>query len=166
MDFIGLATAFLLQSIARVLSYNLFLRSFAGLHFHPSLDFQNANPRRLLFIGLTTFVLVAFTFNISLRSSQLVMDFITLFAAISLLTKILQSSAYLTKQSPLSSSSLSNLSRYTLDKIGLRGPPWGTPSLLGLISPFSITPACKNLRISRSVFASLIRSLSIEINLS
>ena len=51
MDFIGLATAFLLQSIARVLAYNLFFRSFAGLHFHPSLDFQNVNPSRQWRVG-------------------------------------------------------------------------------------------------------------------
>ena len=44
-------------------------------------------------------------------SSQEVTDFITRSAATSLLTKILQSSAYLTKCRPLISNSLSNLSK-------------------------------------------------------
>ena len=82
------------------------------------------NPKNLLSGGLTTLVLVALTLRNSFLSSHEVTDFITLFALISLLTKILQSSAYLTKRSPLYSNSLSNLSKYTFERIGDSGPPY------------------------------------------
>ena len=101
------------------------------------------NPKKLLFVGLTTFVFVALTFRNNFLSSHEVTDFITLFALISLLTKMLQSSAYLTNRSPLSSNSLSNLSKYIFDNIGESGPPCGTPISVGDVKPFSITPALK-----------------------
>src|SRR5699024_10660903 len=99
------------MSSFRHLSYRLFLLFFVGIHSHFDEFFQYVKPRKLLFVGRTTFVLVALTFRNSFLSSHDVTDFITRFAAISLLTKILLSSAYLTKHSPLSSSSLSNLSK-------------------------------------------------------
>ena len=137
-----------------------------GLHFHPILPFQNVKPRKLLFVGLTILVFVALTFKNSFLSSHHVIDFITLSAAISLFTKMLPSSAYLTKRSPLSSSSLSSLSKYIFDSTGLSGPPCGTPASFGLTSPSSITPAFKNERIRCSISLSFTCSLSIEINLS
>lgn len=47
----------------------------------------------MLLVGLVTLVLLALTFSRSFLSSQLVTDFMTLFAAISLFTNMLQSSA-------------------------------------------------------------------------
>ena len=88
------------------------------------------NPRNLLSGGLTTLVLVALTLRNSFLSSHEVTDFITLFALISLLTKILQSSAYLTKRNPLLYNSLSNLSRYTFERIGDSGPPYADKDIM------------------------------------
>src|SRR5699024_1354293 len=62
-------------------------------HFHFVVPFQYVKPRKLLSEGLTTFVLVALTFRNSFLSSHDVTDFMTRLAAISLLTKMLQSSA-------------------------------------------------------------------------
>ena len=88
------------------------------------------NPRNLLSGGLTTLVLVALTLRNSFLSSHEVTDFITLFALISLLTKILKSSAYLRKRSRLYSNSLSNLSKYTIEKIGESGPPYADKDIM------------------------------------
>src|SRR6056297_1946214 len=105
--------------------FNFFLLSLWGLAVHPFLPFQNPKPRNLLFVGLTTFVLLAFTLRNSFLSSQLTTDFITLFAAFSLFTNRFTSSAYLTNSLPLFSISLSNWSSNILDNIGLMGPPCG-----------------------------------------
>src|SRR5260370_26061791 len=61
---------------------------------------------------------------------------------------MLLSSAYRTKRWPRRSNSRSNSSSTRLLSSGERGPPWGVPSTLGLINPFSITPAFKNARMS------------------
>src|SRR5438309_8964034 len=63
---------------------------------------------------------------------------------------MLLSSAYLTKRCPRRSSSRSSSSSTRLLSSGESGPPWGVPSTLGLTSPFSITPAFKNARMSFS----------------
>src|SRR5439155_20652765 len=52
------------------------------------------------------------------------------------------------------------------DSTGERGPPCGVPSSLGLTSPFSITPACKNARISFSKRLSLTLSAIFASNRS
>ena len=54
---------------------------------------------------------------------QFVIEFRTRFAAFSLLTSIIQSSAYLTKFSPLASSSLSSSFNIILLSNGLKFPP-------------------------------------------
>jgi hypothetical protein len=107
----GIAAALLRKRTGLHFSYSLSFLSFNGLHFHPFVLFQKPNPKNELFVGFVTFVFVALTFRNSFLSSQLVTDFITLSAAFSLLTNMLQSSAYLAKCSPLLSSSWSNLSR-------------------------------------------------------
>ena len=49
---------------------------------------------------------------------------------------------------------------------GVSGPPCGVPSTLGLTSPFSITPAFKNARMSFSSRLSSIRFAMLPISLS
>src|SRR4029077_15764521 len=61
---------------------------------------------------------------------------------------MLQSSAYRTKRCPRHSSSRSSSSSTRLLSSGESGPPCGVPSTLGLTSPFSITPALRNARMS------------------
>ncbi len=89
----GWATALLRKRTSLTLVSSFFLAVSVGLHSQPLVLFQNVKPRKLLFIGLTTLVLVALTFSLSFLSSQLLTDAITLFAAISLLTKMSKSSA-------------------------------------------------------------------------
>src|SRR2546428_13942714 len=73
---------------------------------------------------------------------------------------MLQSSAYRTKRCPRRSSSRSSSSSTRLLSKGESGPPCGVPSTLGLTSPFSITPAFKNARMSFSVL--LLRELLLH----
>ena len=136
----GTATAFLLTSTSLHLEYSLLFLSSIGLHFHPSLDLQNVKPRKLLSLGLTTLVLVAETLRNSFLSSHELIDFITLSADISLLTKMFTSSAKRTNLKPLASSSLSSLSRQMFDNTQLTGDPCGTPSSDGETRPSSIIP--------------------------
>ena len=157
----GLATALFLFRYSDNFTFNAFFFSLVGFTFHSPPFFKNVNPRYLLLVGLTTFVFVAFTFRNSFLSNQSDIDFITLFADISLLVNINTSSAYLVKRSPLCSSSLSNLSRYILERITESGPPCGTPVFVAFSSPFSITPARRYLRIRFKVVLSFTCSLSI-----
>ena len=50
---------------------SFFFFSSVGFTFHSPLFFRNVNPRYLLRVGLTTFVLVAFTFRNNFLSNQL-----------------------------------------------------------------------------------------------
>ena len=88
-----MAAARFLIRISLHLLYSLAFLSLSGLHCQPFAFFQKPKPRNSLFVGLTTFVFVALTFRNSFLSSQLVTDFITLSAAISLLTNMTTSSA-------------------------------------------------------------------------
>ena len=85
----------------------------------------------LLYIGLVTLLFSAFTFKPSFFSIYFVIEFNTLFAAFSLLTSMIQSSAYLTKFNPLASSSLSSSFSIILLSNGLRFPPCGVPFSVG-----------------------------------
>ena len=80
----GLATAFPLFRYSFSFFFNFLFFSLVGLTFHSVPFLRNVNPRYLLLAGLTTFVLVVFTFKNSFLSNQLLTDFITRFAAISL----------------------------------------------------------------------------------
>src|SRR2546421_2976566 len=61
---------------------------------------------------------------------------------------MLLSSAYLTNRWPRRANSRSSSSSTRLLSKGESGPPCGVPSTLGLTSPFSITPAFRNTRMS------------------
>src|SRR5690625_3780241 len=108
-----------------------------------SLCHVNENPKNFLLHGRSTALFCTFTFNLSVPSINLAIFAIVLNPARLERVYMLQSSAYRTKSNPLDSSSLSNSSRTMLDNKGLKGPPWGVPSVFGCTSPCSITPACK-----------------------
>src|SRR6201981_561477 len=75
---------------------------------------------------------------------------------------MLLSSAKRTKRCPRRSNSRLSSSSTRLHSSGESGPPCGVPSTLGLTSPFSITPAFKNVRMSFSSRLSSTRLASIE----
>ena len=121
------------------------------------LSFQNPNPRYLSLVGFVTFDLVAFTFNPSFFSIHFVTVAITLLAAALLPTAITQSSAYLTKWSPLASNSLSSSLSIMLLSSGDRFPPCGVPLVVASYFPFIITPALRYFLMSDSVSGSFMR---------
>ena len=84
----------------------------------------NPKPRYLISFGLDTLLLVILTLRPSLFSMYLLMLAITLSAALLLPTKMMQSSAYRVKRSPLASSSLSSSLSMILLRSGLRFPPY------------------------------------------
>src|ERR1035437_1493578 len=86
-------------------------------------------PRNLTAEQCLTPLLSRFTFSFNFFSIKLVNDSSTRSPAFLLLTKILQSSAYRQKCSPLFSSSLSSSSRTILDNNGDSGLPWGVPAV-------------------------------------
>ena len=83
----GCALALFRKCSCLTLDSSFFLALSVGLHSQPLQPFQNVNPRKLLFVGLTTLVLLALTLRRSLDSSQRLTDAITLSAAISLFSK-------------------------------------------------------------------------------
>ena len=136
-----------------------------GFHF-PPLVVQKLNPKYFVLVGLVTLLFSAFTFKPSFFSIYFVIELNTLFAAFSLLTSIIQSSAYLTKFNPLASSSLSNSFNIILLSNGLKFPPCGVPFGVGFTTPFSITPALRYFLINDTTSPSFIVFLIIVINLS
>ena len=122
MRYVRLTLQLRLHSFLIVL-LNFATESWCGLALHSSLDFQNPKPKYFSFIGLVMWVFVAFTFSPSYLSIQLVIEYITLFAAASLLTQMTQSSAYLVKYSSRFSSSLSSSLSMMLLNNGDKFPP-------------------------------------------
>ena len=107
-----------------------------------------------------------FTFNRRTFSIYFVTDFITRVAAFSLLTRIIQSSAYRTNLSPRLSSSQSSSFNSIFARSGEIFPPCGVPTSVSSICSPTMTPLARNFRISESVFPSLISLFRIDIILS
>ena len=117
-------------------------------------------------MGLPILLLPLFTFSRRTFSTYFVTDSITLAAAFSLLTKIIQSSAYRANLSPRLSSSQSNSLSSMLARSGEIFPPCGVPISVSSICSPTITPLTRNFRISESIFPSLISLFKTDINLS
>ena len=96
------------------------------------------------------------TLRWSFFSMKLVMLSLTRSAALGVLQKITQSSAYRTNGWPRFSNSLSSSLRTILLRSGLSGPPWGVPTLLSCTMPLTITPAFRYLCINDITLPSLI----------
>jgi hypothetical protein len=107
-------------------------------------------------LGLPILLFVALTLRPNFFSMNSVVVRITRSAAFSLPTKILQSSAYLTKCSPLDSSFLSSSLSMILESKGLRLPPCGVPTVVASYLSPTITPLTKYFRIKDKTSPSLI----------
>ena len=110
-----------------------------GRYFLSFLPQKNPKPRNLnsgLF-GLIILDFSAFTISPSLSSINRTTLRMTRLADISLLTSMIQSSAYLTKRNWRDSSSLSSSLSIMLLSNGDKFPPWGVP-IVDSISPSSV----------------------------
>ena len=117
-------------------------------------------------MGRPILLFFRFTFKISLDSMYLVIDSITRLAAFWLLTRIMQSSAYLTNFSFRFSSSQSSSFSIMFARSGERFPPCGVPISVSSICSPTMTPLTRNFRINDRTFPSLISLFKIEMSLS
>ena len=132
----------------------------------PLFEKQNENPRNFLLDTESTALLSLLTLSFSLFSIRLIIDFITLFPALLLLTYTLLSSAYLQNLCPLFSSSLSNSSSIIFASNGLNGPPCGVPSSLVIETPLIRTPLLRYFLINANNLLSCIFFSSLLIRIS